>query len=34
MQDGGIIPAGAIIVAKIDAPGQTVSNWYIFLSVE
>jgi hypothetical protein len=34
MQDGGIIPAGAIIVAKFDAPGQTVSNWYIFLSVE
>lgn len=33
MQDGGIIPAGAIIVAKIDNPGQTVANWYILLSV-
>jgi hypothetical protein len=33
MPDGGIIPAGAIIVAKIDAPGQTVGNWYFLLSV-
>lgn len=33
MADGGIIPAGAIIVAKIDSPGQTVGNWYILLSV-
>lgn len=33
MPDGGIIPAGAIIVAKIDNPGQTVGNWYFLLSV-
>jgi hypothetical protein len=33
MPDGGIIPAGAIIVAKIDNPGQTVGNWLFLLSV-
>lgn len=33
MPDGGIIPAGAIIVAKVDSPGQTVGNWYFLLSV-
>lgn len=34
MPDGGIIPAGTLIVAKIDNPGQTVSNWYFLLGVE
>lgn len=34
MPDGGIIPAGAIIVAMVDNPGQTVGNWYFLLSVE
>jgi len=33
MGDGGIIPAGAIIVANVDNPGQTVANWYFILSV-
>lgn len=33
MPDGGIIPAGAIIVAKQDNPGQTSTNWYFLLSV-
>jgi hypothetical protein len=32
--DGNIIPAGAIIVARIDNPGQTIGNWYVLLSVE
>ena len=33
MPDGGIIPEGVLIVAKIDDPGQTVTNWYFLLSV-
>lgn len=33
MPDGGIIPAGAIIVAKVNNPGQVVGNWYFLLSV-
>lgn len=33
MPDGGIIPEGAIIVAKQDTPGQTSTNWYFLLSV-
>ena len=33
MPDGGIIPKGAIIVARVDNPGQTVTNWYYLLSV-
>ena len=33
MPDGGIIPAGAIIVARVDNPGQVVTNWYYLLSV-
>jgi hypothetical protein len=28
--DGGIIPAEATIRAKIDDPGQTLSNWKIY----
>jgi hypothetical protein len=32
MADGGIVPAGAIIVAKIDNP-VTVADWYFLLSV-
>lgn len=34
MADNNIIPAGAIIVAKVDNPGQTISNWYFLLGVE
>lgn len=33
MPDGGIIPAGTLIVAMVDDPGQTVANWYFLLSV-
>lgn len=33
MPEGGIIPAGALIVAKIDSPGQIVSNWYFVFNV-
>jgi len=33
MPDGGIIPKGAIIVARVDNPGQIVTNWYYLLSV-
>jgi hypothetical protein len=33
MPDGGIIPKGTIIVARVDNPGQTVTNWYYLLSV-
>ena len=33
MGDGGIIPYGTVIVAKIDNPGQTVDNWIFLLSV-
>lgn len=31
--DGGIIPAGTVIVAKVDDPGQTIANWYFMVSV-
>lgn len=31
--DGGIIPAGTVIVAKIDDPGQTVANWFFMVSI-
>jgi hypothetical protein len=31
--DGGIIPAGTIIVAKIDDPGQSISNWYFVVTI-
>ncbi len=34
MPDGGIIPAGAIIVAKVDNPGQTVGNWFFLLGIK
>jgi hypothetical protein len=33
MPDGGIIPKGTIIVARVDNPGQVVTNWYYLLSV-
>ena len=33
MPDGGIIPAGMLIVAKVDSPGQIVSKWYYVYSV-
>lgn len=31
--DGGIIPAGTVIVAKIDNPGQTIANWLFMVSL-
>jgi hypothetical protein len=31
--DGGIIAAGTVIVAKIDDPGQSISNWFFMVSV-
>lgn len=33
MPDGGIIPAGVMIIAKQDDPGQTSTNWYFLLTV-
>ena len=32
MNDGGIVPVGAMITAKQDNPGQTVTNWIFQLT--
>lgn len=31
--DGGIIPAGTIIVAKVDNPGQDITKWNFIVSI-
>lgn len=31
--DGGIIPIGTMIMALVDTPGQTVSNWQLTLGI-
>lgn len=31
--DGNVVVAGTLIVAKVDNPGQTISNWYFMVSV-
>lgn len=31
--DGGIIPKGTFIIAKVNTPGQTVSNWWYIQTI-